>query len=73
MKTRNVFMYALGAVLVVGFFLLLYFAVFQEFPERNQRILDITVGALIGAFLTVVNFFFGSSKGSADKNEKLIK
>ena len=28
-------------------------------------------GALIGAFGTVVGYFYGSSKGSADKNEML--
>ena len=72
MEVRYIFQYALGAVIVIGFFILLYFAIFNPFPEMNQRILDITVGALIGAFTMVVSYFYGSSKGSADKNDKLI-
>ena len=66
-------MYALGAVIAVGFFVLLYFIVFIEIPTSNKDIVNIVVGALVGAFAMVVSFFFGSSKGSMDKTEILSK
>lgn len=66
-------MYILGLALIVGFFWLLTSLVYQAIPEGNKDILNIAVGALIGMAMAVVNYFFGSSKGSADKNEMLKK
>jgi len=73
MKTKNLFMYILGVIITVGFFLLLYFLIFQAMPAENQRLLDVTIGALIGSFTTVVGYFYGSSKGSADKTDIIAK
>lgn len=70
---KEVYMYLLGALIVAGFFLLLYLLVYQAVPELNKDILNIVVGALIGMAGNVVNYFFGSSKGSADKTELLKK
>jgi heme O synthase-like polyprenyltransferase len=67
------YMYLLGAIIVMGFFLLLYLLVYQQIPVENKDILNIVVGALIGSFTTVVGYFYGSSKSSADKNEMLKK
>ena len=67
------YMYLLGAIIVVGFFLLLYLLVYQQIPIENKDILNIVVGALIGSFTTVVGYFYGSSKSSADKTELLKK
>jgi heme O synthase-like polyprenyltransferase len=67
------YMYVLGAIIVIGFFLLLYLLVYQQIPIENKDILNIVVGALIGSFTTVVGYFYGSSKSSADKTEMLKK
>lgn len=67
------YMYILGAIIVIGFFLLLYLLVYQQIPVDNKDILNIVVGALIGSFTTVVGYFYGSSKSSADKTEMLKK
>lgn len=67
------YMYLLGAIITVGFFLLLYLLVYQQIPVENKDILNIVVGALIGSFTTVVGYFYGSSKSSADKTEMLKK
>lgn len=69
MKTRNLFMYVLGAVIVIGFFLLLYFLVFYTLPFDNKDLLNIVLGALIASFTSVVQYFYGSSKGSSDKTQ----
>lgn len=71
MKAKNIFQYALGAVIVIGFFVLLYLLLANAVPEANQDLLNIVVGALIGSFTAIVGYFYGSSLGSSDKNELL--
>lgn len=72
-KLKDISMYVLGGFIVGGFFVLLYFLVFYTIPIENKDILNIVVGALIGSFTTVVGYFYGSSKGSADKNKMFEK
>ena len=71
-SVKDYFMYALGGLITIGFFILLYFLIFEEISENNKEILNLTIGALIGAFSMVVSYFYGSSKGSSDKNEVLL-
>jgi hypothetical protein len=72
MKTelKEIFMYVLGGLIVIGFFLMLYFLVKENIYEST---INLAIGALIAAFGTIVGYFYGSSKGSADKNELLKK
>lgn len=65
---KQVYMYALGALIVVGFFVLLYLLLAFTIPIGNIGMLNIVVGSLIGSFATVVGYFFGSSKSSGDKD-----
>jgi len=69
MKTKEIAKYILGGMIVVGFFSLLILLVCKSIPEGNTEMLHMVVGALIGAFVTVVGFHYGSSQGSADKND----
>jgi len=71
MKTKEIYMYALGALVVASFMALLVVLVYVTIPETNSDLLNLSIGALIGYVGAVVNYFFGSSKGSADKNEML--
>lgn len=71
--TKEIYMYVLAGFIVGCVFALLYFLVFNAIPQENKDILNIVIGAIIGAFVTVISYFFGSSKGSADKNEMLKK
>lgn len=71
MKAKQVFQYILGALITVGFFVLLIVLVYTSVPVENKDILNLVVGALIGSFATVVGYFYGSSLGSSDKNEML--
>lgn len=73
METKNLVHYVLAAVVVVGFFALLYILLFQEIPEGNRDVLNLATGALIGSFTSIIGYYFGSSKGSADKNNFLKK
>lgn len=65
-KTKDIFMFVLGAIIVIGFFAILAYLIYVKGYEST---LNLAIGALIGAFTTIVGFFYGSSKGSHDKNE----
>lgn len=71
MKTKELFMYILAIIIVVGIFVLLGILIVREVPVANKDLLNIVVGAFISAFTLVIGYFFGSSKGSADKTELL--
>lgn len=73
MKAKNIFQYVLGSLIVIGFFVLLIVLVYTQVPDQNKDLLNLVVGALIGSFATVVGYFYGSSLGSADKNQLLAK
>lgn len=68
---KNIPLYILAALIVTGFFVLLYVLIFHPIPGDNKDVLNLVVGALIACFTAVVNYFFGSSKGSSEKNELL--
>ena len=66
-KAKEVFKYTLAVVIIVCFFGLLGLMVFQAVPESNSRLLDILTGVVGTMAVTIVNFYFGSSKSSEDK------
>lgn len=68
MKAKEIATYVLGGLIVIGFFTTLIFLILTGKYETTMQLI---VGALVGAFVTVVGYYFGSSKGSADKNELL--
>lgn len=68
MKTKDVAMYVLGGLIAIGFFTMLAFMISKG---TYQDAVNLIVGALIGAFSTVVSFFYGSSKSSAEKTEMI--
>jgi len=67
MKAKDIYMYALGAMVVIGFFVVLYVVFKVEMPPANKEIGLILLGVLGAKFGDVIGYFFGSSKGSADK------
>lgn len=73
MKTKELYFYAIGALFIVGFFACLGLVIFKAFPAENNAIINVMFGCLIAGVSTVLNYFYGSSKGSADKNEIIGK
>jgi len=71
MKAKEIYMYILGALIVSGIFVLTAFFLFKEMPQTNKDIMLMLVGAMLAKFSDVIGYFFGSSKGSADKNTML--
>lgn len=70
---RTDFMYILtGTVIVLAFGLCTYTIIFVEIPGDNREMFTHLLGMVEGAFIGgMVNFFFGSSKGSKDKQAAL--
>lgn len=54
-----------------GFFGLLGLMAYHALPPANEKVFDIMLGALSGAWIAVVNYYLGSSAGSARKTELL--
>ena len=69
--------YILAGLVVLGFIALtvvLFVPVVQnELPQWTKDNMNAVFVAWITQFSTVVNYLFGSSKGSADKNDLLKK
>jgi hypothetical protein len=73
MKAKEIFQYILGALIVIGFFALLILLVLAQVPTENKDLLNLVVGSLIGVFTSVVGYYYGSSMGSAKKDEIIRK
>lgn len=63
----------LAAAIVGGFFSLLFVIVFRDVPEKNRAIVEVMIGALGASVGSVIQFYFGSSKGSTIKDQTISK
>ena len=51
-------------------FVYIFLITFIDIPQNNIRFADTVLGFLLGTIVaTIINFFFGSSKGSTDKQD----
>lgn len=61
----------ISLITVIGCFLLVGLLMVVEVPQRNERILDMALGALLlGCAGAVYQFHFGTSKNESDKISK---
>lgn len=63
----------LAVAITVGFFGLLAFLCVGTPPPGSMTILNIMTGALGTAWIGIVNYYFGSSSGSAAKSDTISK
>jgi hypothetical protein len=79
---KDINLYILAYIVIASFFgltgMLLYGVVFPDSSVKiateeigNNPLVMLIIGALISGFTQVLSYFFGSSKGSADKNKYL--
>lgn len=61
----------LATLLTLGFFSILCAIIFYPVPETATDILNVMLGSLGTAFISVINYYFGSSRGSALKTQIL--
>jgi hypothetical protein len=65
---RDSALYILAGVVVTGFFVLCAVLMYVPIPDGQGSAVLLLFGGLVSGFSTVLAYFFGSSKGSADKN-----
>lgn len=66
------FVYYLALGLIGATILFDYFLLFKEIPTANKDMVNTIAGMLnSGGVIAIVQFFFGSSKGSSDKQDLL--
>jgi hypothetical protein len=58
-----------GLTVMSMFCFTVVYVLVRPVPEDNKEIAHLIAGEVIGAGITMLNFYFGSSKGSQDKNE----
>jgi hypothetical protein len=63
----------LAYLITLGFFALLCLISFRALPDKSTSIIDIMTGALGGAWVNVIGFYYGSSQGSERKTELLAQ
>ena len=66
-------LYVLAWVMVVGFFVLMGLLLKIPVPEDQNGVIFMLFGAMSSAFGAVIQYFFGSSKGSADKTTAMVE
>ena len=71
MKIKDILMYVLGGLITLCFFGLLAMLVLYKIPPENKELLTLAIGSLLSSFTLVVGYYYGSSRGSADKTEML--
>jgi hypothetical protein len=67
---KNV-IHLLAAAVTVGFFGLLGYMCKYDVPAANKDMLNIMLGSLGTAWISIVGFYYGSSKSDSDKNETI--
>lgn len=61
----------LAYLVTAGFFGLLAFMATHELPANSKDMLNIMVGTLGTAWVAIISYFYGSSMGSAKKDETI--
>lgn len=60
-----------AAVIIAGFFLVLYLMMRNEVPTAARDAFLVLTGYLGAAFTAIVSYYFGSSSGSAQKTKQI--
>ncbi len=61
---------SLSIVITIGFFAVLFYLITTG---KYESAVNLLIGAVIAAFTTIINYHYGSSKGSSDKTKILEK
>jgi hypothetical protein len=63
----------LAITITLGFFAVVTFMLLRSVPQSGHDALMLILGSLASAWVSVVAYYFGSSKGSADKTQLLAQ
>jgi uncharacterized membrane protein len=72
--TKHFFRNSLAIVLIAFSIIYITLITFVPIPPENVRFADTIIGFLLGTIVsTIINYYYGSSKGSSDTNEAMRK
>lgn len=72
MKTKDIMLYVFSVVIILATLVYFILLIYEEIPEGNRDLVTTASGIFLGSGWTqILNWWFGSSKGSADKTEML--
>lgn len=72
MKTKDILLYVFSAVIILSTLVWFGILLFIKIPVENKDLITTAAGIFLGSGWTqILNWWFGSSKGSSDKNEIL--
>ena len=63
----------LSAIVTIGFFGILGFLLVCPVPDQGRDVINIMLGSLGTAWISVISYYFGSSVGSREKNSILAQ
>jgi hypothetical protein len=77
MKTKEwidkVFFYVVGIVFILGFFAMTQFLIYEVVPPANKDLIGGIVETMKNGAILILGYYYGSSKGSSDKNTLIQK
>ena len=68
---KDIYQYALAALIVLAFVAILILVIIVG--SEDNAVMNTLVGAFASIVVMVATYFYGSSKGSSDKNEIIAK
>lgn len=71
--TQSAWPGVLSAFVTAGFFGVLGFLLVCQAPEQGRDVINIMLGSLGTAWISVISYYFGSSLGSSEKNKLLAQ
>jgi hypothetical protein len=63
----------LAAMVIFLCFLVIFVGMKSQICDQNKDIIMLVLGAILSILTTIVGYYFGSSKGSTDKNVAIEK
>jgi len=62
----------LALLVTFGFFFCLYYLLTQDIPPNNKEVLYTILGSLGTVWVMQMNYFFGSTQGSKEKDKQIM-
>lgn len=72
-ESVDIIRFATAFTVMFSFFIIVNALIYREIPVENVSILIHVLGIIEGAFMAIVSYEFGSSKGSKQKTDLLGK